>query len=86
MTLAVIENTNEKETRSAIKCLEGALEEARKGDVVAVAIAFVRPNGNINTSSSATYRGAALLGAATLMQHRILGLMGECIEEQADPA
>ena len=82
MTLTVISSDRDQDNQSAIETLEAALREARAGRVSAVAIAIVRPNGHINTSSSATVRGPALLGCTILMQHRVLEKMEEAEEER----
>lgn len=57
---------------SSIEALQEALRQAKQGDVVAVGIAVVRPNGAINTSRSDTDDVARLLGAISLLQHRTL--------------
>lgn len=58
--------------KSVITTLEDALNDARAGQIVAVSIAFVRPDGAINTSRSACDNLGLLLGAATLAQGRMI--------------
>jgi hypothetical protein len=56
---------------SVVETLEEVLAEARAGDITAVAIAIVRPNGAINSTTSETDDVGTLLGAITLMQGRV---------------
>ena len=58
---------------SVVRTLRDALEQAETGEIVAVAIAVVRPNGSINTSTSDADPVAPLLGAVDVLHARILG-------------
>lgn len=57
---------------SAVKTLKEALDEAKRGEIVAVAIAVVRPNNAVNTSRSETDDIGRLLGAIDLLHYRTL--------------
>lgn len=53
-----------------IETLEEVLAHAKDGEISAVAIAFIRPDGSCNTQRSATDDMGRLLGAITLLQAR----------------
>lgn len=57
---------------SVIETLAEAMDRAVAGNIVAVAIAFVTPDGAINTSRSQSDNVGTLLGAVTLLQGRLL--------------
>lgn len=56
----------------AINTLETALQEAREGRVVAVAVAVIRPDGAGNGAFSQTDDVMRLLGSMSMLQHRLL--------------
>lgn len=70
--LRVLDTEREQCIRNSIETLESALEEARAGRVVAVAIAVLRPKGEINVGHSDTADVGRLLGAISLLQWRLL--------------
>jgi hypothetical protein len=67
-----LETSREVHRKSTIETIEEALRQAKAGEVIAVGIAVVRPLGSINTAFSDTDNCAALIGAAALLQHRIV--------------
>lgn len=68
--LVLLETERAACCNSVIETLEEALAEARAGQIIAVGIAVVRPNGSINSSRSQTDNVAPLLGAMVLAQTR----------------
>ena len=66
----------ERDQESAINTLKAILDQAVEGRVSGVGIAIVRPHGGIDTTFSGTQQGPALVGAITLLQHRILKNIG----------
>lgn len=62
--------THRVASAQAIEKLEYALEQVRKGDVVAVAIATVRFDGSANSAFSAAENGVTMLGAINLLRYR----------------
>jgi hypothetical protein len=67
----VLETERAKIQRTVIQTLEDALAQAREGDITAVSIAVVRPNGAVNCSRSETDDVGRLLGAMSLAQSRM---------------
>lgn len=64
--------TNRDQIKSeVIEKLEEALESARNGEIVSVAIACVMSNGGIRTGFARTDTVGNLLGAITYLQHRV---------------
>ena len=57
---------------AAISLLETALTEAKNGDIVAVAIAVVRPTGHTNCAFTDFDNAGMLLGAVALLQSRLI--------------
>ena len=62
----------DSDKESVIETLEEALKQARAGDVQAITIAVVRPNGSLNTSWSNNSNVSPMLGATLLLQHRLM--------------
>ena len=58
--------------QSVIETLEAALIEAREGEIIGIALGVVRPDLSINTSWSQTDGIGPLLGASSLLHHRLL--------------
>ena len=52
--------------------LEEALADARAGRVAAVALAVVEPSGHATTTASSTTQVYALLGAVSMLGHRLM--------------
>lgn len=57
--------------KDVIERLESALELARKGEVVGVAVAYVSNDGAIGTGFSRCEQAGMLMGAVALLQHRL---------------
>lgn len=55
-----------------VSLLEQALAEARAGDVAAVAIAVVRPDGHVNCGFTDFDTAGPLLGSVALLQARLI--------------
>lgn len=72
--LTVIETGTDKAKANVVEYLEDALAQAKDGKIIAIGLAVVRPGGGINVGHTGTDRSAlgSLLGAATLMAHRIV--------------
>ena len=56
---------------NVVKTLEGALERARSGEIVAVAIATIMANGSGGTSFAGAARPIELLGAIGILRARL---------------
>lgn len=64
--------------QSVVEMLEEALRQARDDDdVVAVAIAVVRPDGAVNGCFSQSDVGPTLLGALEMLKGRLVRFLGE---------
>lgn len=70
--LRVLETAPQRMSASVIETLEKVLEDAREGNVTAVGIAVVRPNGTVNTAFSQSDQAGALLGSVSLLQARMI--------------
>jgi hypothetical protein len=68
--IRLLKTQREQCRSSVLETLEEVTAEA--DDVVGIGIAILRPDGSINTCFSDCDNVAALLGAATLLQHRLL--------------
>lgn len=73
--IRVLRTSRETSIKSVIATLEEALRQANEGEVVAVCLAVVRPDGSLNTAWSDADPVAPLLGGATLLQSRILAAL-----------
>jgi len=67
----------DQDKESVIELLETALKEARAGEIQAIAVAIVRPSSALNTAWSDNSNVSPLLGAALLLQHRLMRSLGE---------
>ncbi len=59
-----------------IEYLEDYLRQAREGRVVSLAIAVVRPTGDVSTAITASRNKFELLGAVRYLEHRMLTEQG----------
>lgn len=75
--LRVIETDRAACRASAVETLEAALADARDGRVVAVAVAVVRPQGGVNVAWSRSDDLGRLLGAASVLQHKLAASQSE---------
>lgn len=55
-----------------VACLRSVMDEAKAGDVSSVAVAVVRPNGFINAMFSESDNAPGMMGAVSLLQHRLI--------------
>jgi hypothetical protein len=70
MPLKLITKTNEAQ-EDVIYRLEQALEMAKAGTMVGVGIAYVTNKGTIGTGFSRCENGGMLIGACSLLSHRV---------------
>lgn len=73
--IKVLHTSREASIKSVIGTLEEALRQANEGDVVAVCLAVVRPDGALNTAWSDANPVAPLLGGVSLLQSRLLSAL-----------
>lgn len=71
-TVVELKTRSDEVNQSVVETLESALEAAKQGKLVAVAIAGVMPDGSAFTSGSASDCMPGLLGALSIMEHRML--------------
>lgn len=71
-TVVPLNTQREQCKQSAVGVLEHALEQARNGEIVSVAVAIVRPNGAASSMHSDTDCLPALIGAANVSLHRLM--------------
>lgn len=69
-----------RQSDSAIEILESALDEAEDGQVSAVCVCIVRPDGSANAYTSDTDQAAALLGSITLAQIRMVHVLDNVLK------
>lgn len=75
--LRVLESRPAVQRRAVIEQLEGALEQARRGEIVSVALAGVLTNGDGFQRWSAADNGRELLGSVTILQVALAGHINE---------
>lgn len=59
-------------TEETVKILEEWIEEARRGEIVSVALVGLRPDGSSTEESSSTSHVHALIGAIRILETRVL--------------
>lgn len=69
-----------RQAESAIGVLESALEEAEDGQISAICVCIVRPDGSANAYTSDTDQAAALLGSITLAQVRMVHVLDNVLK------
>lgn len=72
MKLHVLQTYRDKVKQSVVETLEAALQQAKDGDIVAVGVAILRPNGAANAGFSDSDNCVGLLGAVEILRNRVL--------------
>lgn len=57
---------------SVVSTLKAVRLDANQGNLSAIAVGIVRPDGSINTVFSDSDQAAAMLGSVSLLSHRLL--------------
>lgn len=55
--------------QSVVDMLEKHLQEARRGEIASIAMAFIRPSGKVHTAWSSTDESHKMLGAIATLQY-----------------
>ena len=64
-------------SETIIRVLEDELERAKRGEVVALALATIRPNGQLYTSAKCESECMTLLGGLQFLQRDLMSSWGE---------
>lgn len=69
----VLGTSADRDRASVIETLEAILADARAGNISAIALAYLRPDGSANNCWSDTHTSMTLIGAITILQYSIAG-------------
>lgn len=70
--LLAVETQKTRSIDNVVECLERALERAKEGEIVGVALAMTTYKDEVSTSYSACLNKPLLIGAAALLEARML--------------
>jgi hypothetical protein len=72
--IVTLKTRQAKVDAAVVALLESYLEQARRGEIIAIAIAGVSPEFATVTGSSGAEAFAPLVGAVAVLQHRMLAV------------
>ena len=75
MKIVPLATPSSEANAECIERLEETLEAAKRGDMIGIAIAYVKNDGSVATSHTKSPNAIALLGGIKIIGHRLLKSM-----------